>query len=191
MRAAFIPLALLALLPAACGTRTENVQSETAPAPAPAGPTAEQLAQAQAQARAQAEQALAADGKPAAGERLNLGDGEHRRGAEGHGTSSIAVKDGQLDGPWVSIYANGQKEIETSYTGGVRHGSFKSWYANGQQFEDGEYVHGLRHGTWSSWHENGQVLEKAEFQHGKLTRIYAAYLADGTQIVDDVIPRNP
>lgn len=191
MRAALVPVALLALLLAACGTRTENVQNEAGPAQAPAAPTEEQVAQAQAVARAQAEQALAADPKPAAAERLDLADGDHRRGAEGHGASSIAVKDGQLDGPWVSTYANGQKEIETSYSGGVRHGSFKSWYANGQQFEDGEYVHGHRHGAWSSWHENGQILEKAEYQHGKLTRIYAAFLADGTQIVDDVIPRNP
>lgn len=122
--------------------------------------------------------------------RLSHSDGAYSRKLDIGIAEDVSIKDGLFDGAYSRTYPSGKKEVETTYANGVKDGAWKSWYENGEVFEEGTYKAGNRHGTWTSYYDNGQKMEQAEYHDGKLIKTYGAWLADGTVIIDENIPRN-
>jgi antitoxin component YwqK of YwqJK toxin-antitoxin module len=73
---------------------------------------------------------------------------------------------GELHGPYVGRWDNGQKWIESNYINKELHGPFKKWYRNGQKWIECEFVNEELHGPYKKWYENGHPSEECNFVDG-------------------------
>ena len=69
-------------------------------------------------------------------------------------------KNGEMDGPWVSYYDNGQLHTK------------------------GTAKNGKQEGPWVFYHENGQLMQKGDFKNGKKEGRWVIYYGDGTLLKD-------
>ncbi len=82
-------------------------------------------------------------------------------------------------GPWISWFANGQKQLEGAYEHDVQVGKFTWWHSNGQRALEGSFDHGKQDGTWTWWHANGQKSIQGEYAKGNPTGRWTWWKEDG------------
>jgi TonB family protein len=68
----------------------------------------------------------------------------------------------QMDGYYISYYANGVKEEEGKRIKNAKSGTWNKWYDNAQQKETAAYAMGSKTGLWKTWYKNGQQKEEFE-----------------------------
>jgi antitoxin component YwqK of YwqJK toxin-antitoxin module len=71
---------------------------------------------------------------------------------------------GELHGPFVGWYDNGQLEVECEYLFGELHGPYKKWYSNGQPLVECEYLFGEFHGLYKEWYINGRNRVEVNYE---------------------------
>jgi len=82
-------------------------------------------------------------------------------------------------GPWVSWYANGQKQVEGEFREDVPTGKFTWWYESGQKQCEGSYQDGIQVGPWLSWHPSGQKESQADYLAGLMRGKFYRWNPDG------------
>ena len=63
--------------------------------------------------------------------------------------------DGEKEGPWVSYFANGNKQSEGEYRGGRKEGRWVQYWPNGNTKSEATFVNGKNTGLYVCYHENG------------------------------------
>ena len=66
---------------------------------------------------------------------------------------------GDIDGPWLTWYANGQLMSERQMKRGREHGRQRSWWPNGQLMMEGVSVEGHRYQGFKYWTIDGQPTQ--------------------------------
>ena len=72
---------------------------------------------------------------------------------------------GELDGPWIRLFQNGEMSVQIGYMNGLRHGSWSQWYPDGRKWKEGAYNRGKEHGSWRGWYDNGQQAYIHEYDN--------------------------
>jgi len=94
----------------------------------------------------------------------------------GKPSSEANYADGALEGPGFSYYANGNKQVSTSYKEGEKHGYEKNFFSHGQVQDEGWYQDGNMEGNWLSYDELGNATIISEYLnndlHGYKTEFY-------------------
>ena len=68
-----------------------------------------------------------------------------------------------LEGERVIYHANGNAEIEETYSAGILDGPYKAWYDDASIELEGQYEEGVMTGVWKRYYRNGQVMEEVTF----------------------------
>ena len=88
---------------------------------------------------------------------------------------------GEINGPWISWYDNGEKEYEGYYKNGYRDGLWKGWHDSGQLWKEGFYFYDKKEGTWIYWYLNGNKQELKTYRNGKLNGPIKKWYSNGQQ----------
>ena len=105
---------------------------------------------------------------------------DHVTGAR---TSQVAYIDGELNGPALTFYPNGQLERMSNYASGQLEGSARSYYPDGTLQEEALFVLGEYHDKKKYYHPNGQLWIEEEYNFGLAWNIVANF--DSTGIARD------
>ena len=89
------------------------------------------------------------------------------------------VKDGLMDGGYVSYYENGQESVRATYRAGKLHGLEETYCKNGQLGTTVEYRDGKREGPMEEFFCNGLVALKTGFKNGLEEGPYEKYDMNG------------
>lgn len=88
----------------------------------------------------------------------------------GQKKKEVKFRRGRKEGPQTGWFANGQLSYEQNYRADQREGLFKSCYANSNPRQEGNYLKGQLHGPFIEWYEDGQKKEvwnyKEDLPHG-------------------------
>ena len=86
------------------------------------------------------------------------------------------MKNGVLDGRFVSYFPNGNVEISVDYKDGIAHGQYLKYYYKGVLKETYIYVNGIREGAATIHDEFGSISEELYYVndtlHGQATHYY-------------------
>ena len=88
----------------------------------------------------------------------------HPNGQKDHETN---WKDGQRHGLDIGWHKNGLKSMEGIRKFDKRDGLWVYWYNNGQKLYEKRYKNGELHGTWITWYPKGQKDHEARWKNGK------------------------
>ncbi|MEZ4266869.1 MAG: hypothetical protein R3F39_10860 [Myxococcota bacterium] len=90
-----------------------------------------------------------------------------------------AYRDGERDGGWRFLRADGSLESDGTYAAGVLSGAWKTYARDGGVAEAGAYVAGERGGVWTRYGAAGQVVETTTWAAGLRDGLYERFYADG------------
>ncbi|HSN28763.1 MAG TPA: hypothetical protein VLT45_20895 [Kofleriaceae bacterium] len=93
--------------------------------------------------------------------------------------------DGTRDGAFVSLFPDGEIEIEGSYAAGKLDGPWKRHYPGGALAEEGQYVAGQQDGHWRQLSAAGAVLGEYDLKKG--TGIKKRWFDDGPLYSERVV----
>ena len=88
---------------------------------------------------------------------------------------------GEINGPWIAWYDNGEKKYEGYYKNGYRDGLWKGWHDSGQLWKEGFYFYDKKEGTWIYWYLNGNKQELKTYRNGKLNGPIKKWYSNGQQ----------
>ena len=77
-------------------------------------------------------------------------------------------------------WSNGQKQHETPYVNGQRHGRATWWHESGQKWTETPYVNGQEHGIETYWYPNGQKSHEIPYVNGQVHGLYTEWFSDGS-----------
>ena len=80
----------------------------------------------------------------------------------------------------VATYPNGQKQRETLYVNGQRHGLETWWYENGQKMSEILYANGQRHGLAIWLYPNGQKWHETPYTNGQKHGLITSWHFNGS-----------
>ena len=75
-------------------------------------------------------------------------------------------------------WLNGQKQHETPYVNGQRHGLATWWHDNGQKLSEIPYVNGQMHGLAIWLYPNGQKMYETPYTNGQIHGLCTGWLSD-------------
>ncbi len=84
--------------------------------------------------------------------------------------------DGQLVGPMIEWYPNGNKKSIINYVNGIKENMYQYWSSNGQLIEQGYYQNGNYHSIAKRWYSNGILSSESIFVDGiqnGLTKVFS------------------
>ena len=76
------------------------------------------------------------------------------------------IENGLRHGKWIAQYPSGQTQFEMVFDRGDRL-STKSWFETGEREDETFFLDGLRHGESRSWDRNGNVRSIFRYERGK------------------------
>ena len=88
----------------------------------------------------------------------------HPNGQKDHETN---WKDGQRHGLTVYWRESGELWFKGNYKNDKREGLWVEWYDEKQKYEERPYKNGQYHGVWTSWHPNGQKSSESGWRNDK------------------------
>ncbi len=95
--------------------------------------------------------------------------------------------DGQLDGPYLEYYQNGQVKIDANYVKGALQGPYRMYYSNGKLKVASNYSAGNLSGAFKSYHKNGKIKEDGNYnQIGKKIGTFVYYRDNGHKIREEI-----
>jgi len=123
------------------------------------------------------------DGTP----RLDCPDGtEQQSGTTETGEEYWCARGAVMYGPFVSFYANGNKEASGTFVENQRSGQWTWWYDNAAEGEEqgqtrmkGKYDRGKQIGAWRWWHPNGNRKMEGDFLHGRKQGQWTTFYESG------------
>lgn len=77
------------------------------------------------------------------------------------------------------FYFNGNKEADTRFRGGLRHGQYHDYWHNGQKKTEGRFVQGKKEGEWDFFYNEFTVAAKGLFKGDKKEGIWHQYWENG------------
>ena len=95
--------------------------------------------------------------------------------------SSYEMKEGILEGEFVSFYPNGEVDEYGFYVRGQRDGRFTKNHPNGKLWMEQHYLNGKLHGRSTYFDEAGNMTLRMQFRHDVLHGLYESFYADGTR----------
>ena len=95
------------------------------------------------------------------------------------GQSQGKIKDGKLEGPWVSFHDNGQLSVKGAYKDGKLEGPWVGFFDNGQLWRKGTFKDGKQEGSWVFYRDNGQLRRKGAYKDGKKDGPWVTYGDNG------------
>jgi antitoxin component YwqK of YwqJK toxin-antitoxin module len=97
----------------------------------------------------------------------------------------IVKEDGNRDGHWKDLYADGKIKAEGDYKNGVQVGEWKFYYLGGKLEQDGKFTStGKFHGIWKWYYESGQLMREEEYDNGLKDGMHTEYDENG-KIVEE------
>jgi antitoxin component YwqK of YwqJK toxin-antitoxin module len=72
-------------------------------------------------------------------------------------------RSGKKHGNWIYWYQDGKKWSEGYYNEGLDDGLRKAWHENGKKHFIGRYDRGKRIGVWKFWDENGKLAKEIDY----------------------------
>ena len=79
--------------------------------------------------------------------------------------------EGNQDGMWIQLYADGKKAFEGEYFEGLENGVHKFYFNNGKPKEERKYRLGLKEGDWKVWDESGELLLTTTYERGEVRKM--------------------
>lgn len=76
--------------------------------------------------------------------------------------------DGNLDGPYIEWYQDGELKERCTYKNGKLDETFEAWYPNGQLKERKYYIDCKLNGLHEKWYDDGQDKSRKSYVMGKL-----------------------
>ena len=85
------------------------------------------------------------------------------------GLIQCSIKNGKMEGSWVSYYENGQLESKGNYKNGKREGPYLHYFDTGRLFFKGNYKNDKREGVFEGYNGDGsiQYYFTGTFKNGK------------------------
>ncbi len=99
---------------------------------------------------------LEAEGDYENGERVGLWTTYSSNG--GWRNSTIAYRNGNVDGKYKGYYSNGKVSFEVEYEQGMQHGYAKYWHSNGQIASEGWFQYDMKQGDWFDYNLRGIII---------------------------------
>jgi uncharacterized protein len=94
--------------------------------------------------------------------------------------TKAAYKNYFLNGPYTTIFSNGNKHTEEYYKLGIQDSISRTYYANGKVDVVGTYSMGERNGEWKYYYENGQLFCTEMYNYGSQNGKVIMYDEDGS-----------
>ena len=96
-------------------------------------------------------------------------------------SQKITYKDGKWDGPYVSYHKNGKLSKRETYKNGLQNGPSVGYWKNGRLDREGTYKNGKKDGPWFDYHKNGKLMSKGTYKDGKREGPWVDFHSDGTK----------
>lgn len=93
-------------------------------------------------------------------------------------------KAGQLNGPSVTYYLNGNKKSEINMTDGKQDGYYTSFYVDGKNETNGWIKEGQYQGEWINYDETGKLSSKTYYLDGDMDGYREEYVATGQKLIE-------
>jgi len=94
-------------------------------------------------------------------------------------SEGIVDSDGNRNGPWKDVSADGVLVAEGSYYDNRRSGEWKFYNADGKLEQAGSYYNGRIDGTWRWYYPGGELLREEDYYQGKRDGNYTEYSRAG------------
>ena len=101
------------------------------------------------------------------------------RGEVPEGTKFPIGADIHYTGKSYKLYPNGQKEFETNWKDGQRHGLTVYWRESGELWFKGNYKNDKREGLWVYWYDEKQKEEERRYKNGDRHGLWTGYYYNG------------
>ncbi|MBX3227922.1 MAG: hypothetical protein KIT84_28155 [Labilithrix sp.] len=109
-------------------------------------------------------------------------DGRHRGMLKHEGAKwfcDYGMKDGKLDGPFVSYWEEDRKAWEGTYEAGRKIGRWRQHHAKGWLEREGDFSADAKTGAWSVYESFGKKLREETYAKNKLHGPFRAYYFNG------------
>jgi antitoxin component YwqK of YwqJK toxin-antitoxin module len=113
-------------------------------------------------------------------EGISLPDDEYiKYSVEGNKELQCTIKNGKLDGKYMSWYDNGEPFEICMYKEGELHGKYMKWNINGQPWVYSNYKEGKLDGEFKMFYNNGILSEHFHYENGLLHGDYKLFHENG------------
>ncbi|MEQ1737471.1 MAG: hypothetical protein ABL886_13835 [Rhodoglobus sp.] len=96
------------------------------------------------------------------------------------GVVSGGYVDGERDGPWTHLFADGRVRSEFTYVAGQLSGECIWYRATGGLLQKGGFLADEKHGFWQRWTADGVPIDEGHFDRGVKTGEWIYYAPDGS-----------